>query len=197
MWWAAEGGAHHHDVSFAVTIGTLPLRVLLIAGIFAIAGYTVLRPFLRTPGRGGAGAVAYTAAVCGVLTLMLADGLDLPRQAALVALAALAVPVVAAHPRAPRWTAALPRFAPWVVAVAGGGSAAELLRAWAGGGKAEGVLVLLNTALVLALIALSSSALCRPVRGRAGTLRALVTETVAAATVLAVVQAETLLIATA
>lgn len=193
MRWAADGaGGHHHDVTFAVTVGTLPLRVLLVAGVFAIAGYTLLRPFLGTPGRAGTGAVAYTAAGCGVLTLLLTAGLDLPRQAALLVLAALAVPVLAVRRNAPRWTTATRRLAPWVLVLAAAGSAAELARAWLGGGRAGGALVLLHTALALALVALSWSALCRPGHGRAGALPGLVAEVLAAATVIAVVQAETL-----
>jgi hypothetical protein len=148
-----------HDLPLAAAGGTLVLRVLVTGGVFLVAAYAVLRPFL--PERLAAAPVVVTgaAAGAGLLLLPLADGLDGPRQLAVALLAALAVPLLAAgrQGRAPALVAMVRRAAPWALTVAAVGAALELGRAWLVGGDAGALSARLFTGVLLALAGLSWS----------------------------------------
>ncbi|HYN97414.1 MAG TPA: DUF6239 family natural product biosynthesis protein, partial [Pilimelia sp.] len=84
---ALDGPAHQHELTLSPVTGSLVLRVLVTAAVFAVAAYAMARPFLGKPGRAVPVAVTGTAAGAGLLSLLLADGVELPRQAVVPLLA--------------------------------------------------------------------------------------------------------------
>jgi hypothetical protein len=162
---AATPGGHGHDLSLPVTIGPIALRIVLLSVVPAVAGFALMRAFLPEPGRGTVALVTAGAAVTVLLELMLADGLDIPSQTAVLVLAALAVPVLLAASRDPRAVSARAharRFAPWVLSVTAGLAMVEFGRAWLGRGEPGAMAVPLHTGLVLAFVGLSWFALGLP-----------------------------------
>ncbi|MBN6036965.1 DUF6239 family natural product biosynthesis protein [Amycolatopsis sp. 195334CR] len=165
-------GPHDHVITFGVTTGTLWLQVLLVAAALTVAACALVRPFFAEQERVARVAVAWAAAVAGVLTLLLTDGLDLPRQFAVLFLAGLGVPLFLARHTEPPATAPLRvvhHLTPWVLLAAATGASVEFARAWLGAGS-DRAGVLLNTGLVIAMVGLSWFAVWRPAPGRAKAL---------------------------
>ncbi|MGA6166336.1 DUF6239 family natural product biosynthesis protein [Amycolatopsis magusensis] len=164
-------GPHDHVITFGVTTGTLWLQVLLVAAALTVAACALVRPFFTEQERAAREAVAWAAAVAGVLTLLLTEGLDLPKQFAVLFLAGLGVPLfLARHPdhgTAP--LRVLHHLTPWVLLAAATGASVEFARAWLGAGP-DRAGVLLNTGLVIAMVGLSWFAVWRPAPGRARAL---------------------------
>jgi hypothetical protein len=150
---------HDHTLSVGITIGPLVLRVALLAAVPVVAGFAMLRAVVPESRRTTA-TVAGCSAAMVVLTLMLAGGTDIPAQAVVVVLAALAGPLVVILKRVERLRA----FAPWVLTVAGVGAAVEFGRAWLVPLAADDVPVVLYTGVVLALVGLSWFTVCVPRR---------------------------------
>ncbi|MDA3646993.1 DUF6239 family natural product biosynthesis protein [Saccharopolyspora indica] len=160
MTWPVAQGPHDHLITFDTTTGPLWLWVLLVLGSIAVAGFGVVRPFLGRQGRATVIGVTATAAGTGLLQLLLTEGLDLPQQAALLVLLLLAVPVLVARQRDPRFEKAARRArraAPVVVLLAAVGASVEFARAWSGAGEQTSSL---HTGLVIALAGLSWFAIC-------------------------------------
>lgn len=162
-------GPHDHVLTFGVTTGTLWLQVLLVAAALTVAACALVRPFFAEQERIAREAVAWAAAVAGVLTLLLTDGLDLPQQFAALFLAGLGVPLFLARRTEPAATTplrVLHHLTPWVLLAAATGASIEFARAWLGTGS-DRAGVLLNTGLVIAMVGLSWFAVWRPEPGRA------------------------------
>ncbi|SFB25398.1 hypothetical protein SAMN05216266_10724 [Amycolatopsis marina] len=158
-------GPHDHLVTFSGTTGSLWLRVLLIGGALVVAAFVLLWPFLEQQSQRTVVIVTWIAAGTGLLDFLLAKGVDVPEQIALVLLVALAVPVTVSRAREPWLVSAatrIARLAPWVVGTAAAAAATEFGRAWLGDRGQDGVAVLLHTGLAIALVGLSWSTICRP-----------------------------------
>src|SRR6185437_5337436 len=106
-------------------------------------------------GRTAAALVAGSATVAAILQLMLADGLDLPRQAVPLLLAAFAAPMFLVLSRDPRFDRArmvLRTLAPWVFSLTAVLAFVEFVRA---AGAAGDLSVPLGSGVVFALVALA------------------------------------------
>lgn len=156
---AAAAGPHDHLVTFSVTTGSLWLRVLLVAGALTVAAFGQLRPFFAEQSRATGFSVAAVAAGAGLVQLLLADGLDVPPQAAVPLLAGLVLPIVAIRSRDSGLAVHARRIAPWVLVSAAAGAGTEFARAWLGFGAQD---TALHTGLVVALVGLSWLTLCQP-----------------------------------
>lgn len=203
-------GPHDHELMLSVHTGPLWLRVLVTAGVFGMAAFALLRPFRGEPSGGVLVAVTATAAAVGLALLLLADRIDLPRQAVVPLLAMLALPLVAARRRArpsrpdaddgaavPPGPSGLTWAAPLVLAAVTTGSAIEFGRAWLTGGAPAAVdAAHVHTGLLLAVAGLSWSALCGGGRGRLPRLVHGAAIGLAAVAVAGVVHAESLAAAT-
>ncbi|WP_158885700.1 DUF6239 family natural product biosynthesis protein [Amycolatopsis anabasis] len=160
-------GGHDHVLSVPVSIGPLVLRIALLSAVPVVAGFAIMRVFQLESSRATKFGVAAVAGIAVVLELLLAGGLDLPEQAVVPLLAALAGPLYLLRSQDPRFRVAVGRTrraAPWVVSVTAVAAAVEFGRAWFGGRESNAAL--LHTGIVLALVALSWFVLCQP-RSRA------------------------------
>lgn len=156
---------HGHELSVPISIGPVILRVALLAAVPALAAFAMLRAFLPAPGRAATALVTGTAAASVLLVLMLAEGVDMPRQAVLLVLVALAAPVFVVLSRDERFTTVRARvraLAPWVVSLSAALAFVEFGRAWLGAGDAATRQAMLHTGVVLALIGLSWFAVLEP-----------------------------------
>lgn len=156
----AVGGEHGHlDLGFS--IGTLVLRVLLLAAVPVVACFAVLRGFLGEPSRRTTVAVALAAATAATMELLLAGRIPLPEQVIPLLLAALALPVYLALSRDERHARAVDvgrRYAPWVFAVLAVLAAVQFVLAL----RADrGAVALLHTGVLLGLVALMWFAVAR------------------------------------
>lgn len=161
----AAQGDHGHGISVPVTIGPLALRVVLLSAVPAVAGFAMMRAFLPEPTRITIAFVTASAAITVLLELMLADGLDMPTQLAVLVLAVLAVPLILAFSRDPRAVSVTDRarrFAPWVLSLAATFAFVEFARAWLGDWEPGGSAIKLHTGLIVALAGLSWFALGLP-----------------------------------
>jgi hypothetical protein len=157
--WAAQ---HEHTLNVPVNIGPLVLRVGLLVAVPAVAGFAMLRGFLTEPSRRTAAFVAGCAAVAVFLEFLLAEGMDFPRQAVIVVLAALAGPlflILSKDPKFDRFRALLRAVAPWLVTAAFGLAVVEFARVLLGAGSTG---VVLPTGVVLALVGMSWFTVCGP-----------------------------------
>ncbi|HET9140811.1 DUF6239 family natural product biosynthesis protein [Actinophytocola sp.] len=160
--WALTQPGHDHVLQVPITIGPLVLRVGLLIAVPLVAGFAMLRGFLPEPGRTVAALVAGSATVAAVLELILADGLDLPRQAVPLLLVALAAPMFLVLSRDPRFEvgrAVVRRLAPWVFSATALLAFVEFARAFGAGGVLP---VLLRSGVVYALVALAWFTVWRP-----------------------------------
>ena len=153
----AAAGPHDHLVTFSVTTGSLWLRVLLVVGALTVAAFGQLWPFFAEQSRATVLSVTAAAAGAGLVQLLLADGLDVPSQAAVPLLAGLVLPIVAIRARVPRLAAHARWIAPWVL-VSAAAAGTEFASAWLGSDAQDRAL---HTGLVIALVGLSWLTLCR------------------------------------
>jgi hypothetical protein len=154
-----------HGLSVPVTVGPLVLRVVLLSAVPAVAGFAMMRAFLPEPGRLTIALVTTSAAITVVLELMLAGGLDMPAQLAVLVLAALAVPLILTFSRNPKAVLAADharRIAPWMLSLAAAFAFVEFGRVWLGDGESAGSVIKLHTGLIVALAGLSWFALGLP-----------------------------------
>lgn len=182
---AAQAGHDHGSLSLPFVIGPLALRVGLLGAIPAIAGFAVLRPFLPDPSRRTTRLVVTLTAGAVLLELMLAGNLDMPSQAAVALLAAIAVPVVLAVSRQPHPGLArnAARMAPWMVSLAAAVAFLEFGRGWLDRQPSATTATLLHTGLVVGLTGLAWFTLAGP---RSTTVRVVVSAEAAALAILTV-----------
>ncbi|TCO52311.1 hypothetical protein EV192_11242 [Actinocrispum wychmicini] len=157
---------HSHILTVPINIGPLVLRIAFLVAVPVVAGFAMLRAYMPPTGRTATAAIAATAAVSVVLTLMLTDGVDVPAQVVVLLLAASAGPLFVILSRDERFAAAVRRasaLAPWPVSVAAGFAFTEFARGWLTGGRDAAAIVYTGT--VFALVSLSWFTVCRP-RGR-------------------------------
>jgi hypothetical protein len=161
-------GEHGHlDIGFS--IGTLILRVLLLAAVPVVACFAVLRGFLGEPSRRTTVAVVLAAATAATMELLLSGQVNLPDQVIPLLLAALALPVYLVLSRDERFARPVAlgrRFAPVVFAVAASLAAVQFVLALNAG---ESTSTFLHTGVLLGLVALVWFAVARP-RGLAVTI---------------------------
>jgi hypothetical protein len=158
---------HEHTLTVGINIGPLVLRVALLAAVPVVAAFAMLRSFLPAPSRTTNALVAGTAAVTVLLALMLAGGSDIPGQAVVLVLAALAGPLFLILSRDKRFVTTVGRvrmLAPWVLSVATGLAGVEFARGWLGNWERDALAVILYTGVVLALVGLSWFTVCGPRR---------------------------------
>ncbi|NKE58797.1 hypothetical protein FXN61_19070 [Lentzea sp. PSKA42] len=157
---------HDHTLTVPITIGPMVLRVALMAAIPAVAAFAVLRPFVPAPSRRSRAVVTATSALAAILLLMVAGAIDIPGQAVVLLLAALACPLVAVFGRhVDRFRTLVSRTGPWVLLTATALAVVKLVHGRLADGPPEKFAVVLYTGALLALLGLSWSAVCRP-RGR-------------------------------
>jgi hypothetical protein len=102
-----------------------------------------------------------------ILTLMLAGGIDIPAQAVVLVLAALAGPLFLILSRDKRFDPAIRRIrvlAPWMLSAAAAFALVEFGRAWLGDWAPDALAVVLYTGVMLALVGLSWFTVCEPRR---------------------------------
>lgn len=158
---------HDHTLTVGITIGPLVLRLALLAAVPVVTGYAFLQSVLPTSNRTANALVAGTAAVAVLLTLMLAGGSDIPGQAVVLVLAALAGPLFLILSRDERSRTAVRRirvFAPVVLVVAAVCAFVEFGRAWLGRWPVDTLGVILYTAVALAFVGLAWFTVCQPCR---------------------------------
>jgi len=166
----AAGEHGHLELGFSV--GSLALRVLLLAAVPVVAVFAVLRGFLGEPSRFTTVAVAVAAATAAAMELLLSGGLNLPEQVVPLLLAALVLPVYLALSRDERFATAVGfgrRFAPVVHAVVAVLAAVQFGLAWFARADVARTATLLHTGVLLGLVALVWFAIARP-RGRVVTM---------------------------
>jgi hypothetical protein len=166
----AVGDHGHLDLGFS--IGSLVLRVILLAVVPVVAAFAVLRGFLGEPSRVTTIAVSMAAATAAAMVLLLSGGLNLPDQAVPLLLAALALPMYLVMSRDERFAAAVGlgrRLAPLVCAVAAAFASVQFGRAWLGDTGRDRTVTLLHTGVLLGLVAIVWFAVARP-RGRGSTM---------------------------
>jgi hypothetical protein len=166
--WSLTQPGHNHVLEVPVTIGPLVLRIALLIAVPLVAAFAMMRGFLPEPGRRVAALVAGSAIAAAVLQMMLAEGLDLPRQAVPLLLAAFAGPmflVLSRDPRFDRTRARLRTLAPWVFSLIAVLACVELVRAAGATGDRS---VLLCSGVVFALVALAWFTVCPPAAGPVG-----------------------------
>jgi hypothetical protein len=162
----AAGDHGHLDLGFS--IGSLVLRVILLAVVPVVAAFAVLRGFLGEPSRVTTIAVSMAAATAAAMELLLSGGLNLPDQVIPLLLAALALPMYLVMSRDKRFAAAVGlgrRLAPLVCAVVAALAAVQFGRAWLADVDRDRTATLLHTGVLLGLVALVWFAVARP-RGR-------------------------------
>jgi hypothetical protein len=164
----AVGGHDHLELGFS--IGTLLLRVIVLAAVPVVAAFAFLRGFLGEPSRFTTVAVALAAATAATMELLLSGRVNLPEQVIPLLLAALALPIYLVLSRDERFAQAVGlgrRLAPAVFAVVAVLAFVQFgLAALAGRDRAT---TLLHTGVLLGLVALVWFAIARP-RGRTSTV---------------------------
>jgi hypothetical protein len=158
---------HDHTLTVGINIGPLVLRVALLAAVPVVAGFGILRAFLPAQSRTTNALVAGIAAGTVLLTLMLAGGSDIPAQAVVLVLVALAGPLFLILSRDKRFETAVRRIrslAPWVVSVSAVLAAVEFVRAWLSHRNADSLAIVLYSGVTLALVGLSWFTVCGPRR---------------------------------
>jgi hypothetical protein len=161
-----QAQGHDHVLTVPISLGPMVLRVALLTAVPAVAAFAVLRPFVPTPSRRTSAVVTTTSALAVILVLMLAGGIDIPAQAAVLVLAALACPLVAVFgEHVDRARSLVVRAGPWVLAATTVLAVVEVVRGWLVDGAAGQVAVVLYTGAALALVGVSWSAVCQP-KGR-------------------------------
>lgn len=163
MSFLAVGEHGHLEVGFS--IGSLALRVILLAAVLAVAAFALLRGFLGRPGRFTTVAVTVAAVAGAAMELLLSGGLNLPDQVVPLLLLALALPLYLVLSRDERFAAAVGfgrRCAPLVFAVVGVLAAVQFWRALL---VDAGAVTALHTGVLLGLVALVWFAVADP-RGR-------------------------------
>lgn len=166
----ASGEHGHLDVGF--NIGTLGLRVLLLAAIPVVACFAFLRGFIGEPSRRTVVAVALAAATAATMELLLSGRVNLPEQTIPLLLAVLALPVYLALSRDERFARAVGlgrRFAPLVFAATAALAVVQFGLALLADAGRERTTTLLHTGVLLGLVALLWFAVARP-RGRVVTM---------------------------
>lgn len=154
---------HDHVLTVPVSVGPTALRVALLFAVPAVAAFGLLRPFVPDPGRRTSAVVTAASALSVLLVLLLAGGVDLPSQAVVLVLAALACPLAAAvGTNVARLRALVALAGPWVLLTTTVLGAAEVVRGWLADGAANQLAVVHYTGAVLALVGLSWSAVCLP-----------------------------------
>ena len=157
---------HQHELTVPIDIGPTALRIVVLAAVPAVAAFVLLRPFVPDPGRRTIAVVTVTSALSVILMLMLAGGVDIPSQAVVPVLAALACPLVAAvGTNVGRLRSLVARAGPWVLLTTTVLGTAKVVRGWLADDAANQLAVVLYTGAILALVGLSWSAVCQP-RGR-------------------------------
>jgi len=166
----AAGEHGHLELGFSV--GTLALRVILLAAVPVVAVFAVLRGFLGAQSRSTTVAVAMAAAVAAAMELLLSGGVNLPDQVVPLLLAALVLPVYLVLSRDERFAKAVGfgrRLAPLVHAVVAVLAAVQFGLAWFAGAGQDRTATLLHTGVLLGLVALVWFAVAEP-RGRGVTV---------------------------
>lgn len=157
----AVGGHEHLELGFS--IGSLLLRVILLAAVPVVAAFAFLRGFLGEPSRFTTVAVALAAATAATMELLLSGRVNLPEQVIPLLLAALALPIYLVLSRDERFARAVGlgrRFAPLVFAVLAVLAFVQFgLASVAGRDRAT---MLLHTGVLLGLVALVWFAIARP-----------------------------------
>src|SRR5262245_18151473 len=87
----ATGEHGHLEVGFSV--GSLALRVIVLAAVPVVAAFAFLRVFLGEPSPFATVAVAMSAVTAATLELLLSGRVNLPEQVIPLLLAALALPI--------------------------------------------------------------------------------------------------------
>ena len=172
---SAVGEHGHLDLGFSV--GTLALRVLLLAAVPVVACFAFLRGFLPEPSRRTVVAVALAAATAVTMELLLSGQVNLPEQAVPLLLAGLALPVYLTLSRDERFAPAVAagrRYAPIVFAVTAVLAGVQFTLALTADTRRA---TLLHTGVLLALVALVWFAIAQP-RGRVVTVGVRVTAAV-------------------
>jgi hypothetical protein len=151
---------HDHVLVVTDPIGPELLRVLVVVALQVACAQAMLGPFVPAE-RATRVATAGAAGVAGWVLLLLADDLDVPDGAAVLALVGLAVPLVLVvrGTAAPGPAASLRRTAPAVVVLAASAALVELARAVLAGPAAAGPAV--HTGLVAGAVGLAWLVLCR------------------------------------
>lgn len=158
----ATGEHGHLDVGFSV--GSLWLRVALLAAVLAVAGFVMMRGFLAEPDRRTTIAMVTAAGGAAALELLLSGGFALPEQAVPVLLAAIALPLYLALSRDPARAALVGRarrFAPWVFWFFAAIATVRFGQAWVAGADRT----LLHTGVLLGLVAVAWFVVARPRAG--------------------------------
>lgn len=149
-------GDHGH-LDLGVSVGSLALRVVLLAAVPVVAGFVLLRGFLAEPGRSTTVAVMGVAAGAASMELLLAGGLNLPEQVVPLLLAGLALPMYLVLSKDERFATAVGlgrRLAPWVFWPAAALAVVQLVIAWSAGAGPDRTATVLHTGVLLALVAL-------------------------------------------
>ncbi len=161
-----EAQGHDHVLSVPISTGPMVLRVALLTAVPAVAAFAVLRPFVPAPSRRTSAVVTAASALAVILVLMLAGGIDIPAQAVVLVLAALACPLVAVFgEHVDRLRSLVVRTGPWILLATTVLAVVKVARGWLVDGTAGQLAVVLYTGAVLALVGLSWSAVCQP-KGR-------------------------------
>jgi hypothetical protein len=158
----ATGEHGHLDVGFSV--GSLWLRVALLAAVLAVAGFAMMRGFLAEPDRRTTITMVTAAGGGAALELLLSGGFALPDQTVPFLLAAIALPLYLALSRDPARAALVGRarrFAPWVFWFFAALATVRFWQAWAGGADRT----LLHTGVLLGLVAVAWFVVARPRAG--------------------------------
>lgn len=155
-------GEHGGHLNLGFSIGSLALRVILLAAVLAVAAFALLRGFLGRPGRFTTIAVTVAAVAAAAMELLLSGGLNLPDQVVPLLLLALALPLYLILSRDERFAAAVGfgrRSAPLVFAVVAVLAAVQFGRAVL---FAAGAVTALHTGVFLGLVALVWFAVADP-----------------------------------
>lgn len=163
----AAGGGHAH-LDLGDGIGSLLLRVVLLAAVAAVSAFALLRGFLGEPTRFARVAVTVLASSAATMQLLVSGGLNLPDQVVPLLLAALAAPIYLVLSRDERFAPAVGfgrRAAPLVFAAVAVLALVQLALAWLTGAGDVRTSVVLHTGVLLGLVALVWFAVAAP-RGR-------------------------------
>lgn len=167
----AAGGGHAH-LDFGGGIGSLALRVVLLAAVAGVTAFALLRGFVGEPSRFTRVAVTVVASSAATMQLLVSGGLNLPEQVVPLLLAALAAPVYLVLSRDERFAPAVGfgrRVAPLVFAAVAVLAAVQLGLAWLTGAGDVRTAIVLHTGVLLGLVALVWFAVAAP-RGRRTTV---------------------------
>lgn len=157
-------GEHGH-LDLGVSVGSLALRVVLLAAVPVVAGFALLRGFLADPGRFTTVAVMGVATGAAAMELLLSGGLNLPDQVVPLLLAALALPMYLVLSHDERFAPAVGqarRAAPLIFTALAAYAAIQFGTAWWAGAGPDRTATVLHTGVLLGLVALTWFALSRP-----------------------------------